>query len=194
MPIPSVGPPCQIDLTDRSNKIYQGSLWIQNFTYFAFPSYGQFVFEIQEIPSLGVYSGKVVNGQYLDSITPLDPLDTFTKGQFVIVENIYGLWKILNPAPLEDVSDVSRVYMEIRDRHSGVLVSELDSDDGDIELSPNVDVTFKVILLDAVTATMPSFRYSYDVFFYYGSLPDPVYKVKRQYGEVQVDPKISEAP
>lgn len=192
MPHPTVGPPIQLDLVDKNTMIYQGGLWVQNFTYFAFPSYGQFILEIQEIPEVGFYSGKVVNGQFLDRITPVNPLDVFVRGDFVVVENILSQWKIVSLASYEDLSDVTRIHMQIKDRPGGVLVKDLDSASGSIEIQPTASVSFKLILGDDETILIPPFRYRYDIFFFYGTVP--VYRVQRQFGSIAVAPQITKEP
>lgn len=124
-------PAVRFDIIDDNIMIYQGGLWNQPFTNYAIPTMGQYIMEIDDIPSIGKYSGKIIEGQYLSSISPSDST-VYNIGDYATVNKVYGTWFIVGLAPTEDLSSVTRIHGQIRmvgqgDRVSDNLIQDLDS-------------------------------------------------------------------
>lgn len=124
-------PAVRFDLIDDNIMIYQGGLWNQPFTNYAVPTVGQYIMEVDDIPSIGKYSGKIIEGQYLSSIIQSGS-SSYNVGDYVTVQKIYGTWFIVGLAPTEDLSSVTRIHGQIRmigqgDRVSDNLIQDLDS-------------------------------------------------------------------
>jgi hypothetical protein len=188
-------PPFRIDLIDESNRIEQGSTWIRPMTYFSCPNPGQFIGQVYDIPSVGIYSVDLVGGQKIVNITPADST-VYARGDFVVCEKILGQWSLLSAAVLEDLTDVTRIHMQIRDRQNGRVVADLDSANAangslgwieTVTTGPN-EVSFYMGIPFALTAAIPAFDYKYDVFFFYSDAT----RYKRQLGDIRVSASITQ--
>jgi hypothetical protein len=186
-------PTQRIDLVGNGLRAIVGSEYLQDFRYYAAPPTGQFVGQVVDIPAATpTYSVQIAGGSLLIGIPSLDST-LWAKGDFVLVEQLYGIWKIVNPgaALLEDVSGVTRIHAQVRQMPRNRLIVDLDSDNasdvtkGRIDISPDADTTM-TWKIPADLLVGPGFTYSYDCFFYYGSA-----KYKRQYGSFEISDTLT---
>lgn len=174
-----------------------GSAWLQPMVYFEQPNSGVFIGQVTEIPvNTPLYNLTMVGGEKLKEIASLD-VTAWAVGDWVYVQKVYGVWKITNPgaATLEDMSDVLRVIMEVRDVESDILLITFDSDDdGDltvphIELAPNAYTSFNIYSPAQLGVTpqvdISPGTYSYDLVFYHSATGD-FKPVQRQYGRFEI--------
>lgn len=190
----NLDPAAEYHLVGKRLRLPLGSYWKQPFMYFSKPDPGQFIGQVIEIPSATPKHNVqlAVNGDVLKEI--LSDIVGLAVGDWVIVQRVFSVWKIVALAELEDLSDVLGARMEVRDKSGGKVFLSFDlansADDAlnHIKFAPSADISFEVYAIPQFT--IPPGIYKYDLFFYY-SATTPFSPVLRQFGDFEVSDSIT---
>ena len=187
----------RLDLVGEQFRITCGSVYNQLFTFYNAPSTpGQFLAEILAVTQVSpsyLYNLQIAGGQALQNIPSLDST-VWVPGNWVIVQQVLGVWKILNPgaAVLEDTTAYTRIHAQVRQFSGNRLIADFDSANytdltkGGITIAPSSGITMSWYYPDALSALISPFTYKYDCFFYMPA------RVRRIYGDIEFAPSITQ--